>query len=473
MKGISEASNIFSSLRSNNIVVYFDPDVDGLISGLFVCLFLSSRGLEFEWYINDNREHGFLVSPDRWAGKDIIAVDFEIDRETVSRIVSSGSRILSMDHHENGSEFINIDNRGVVLNNQYPFERSNGRYLSGAGVVYEVLSALDPRFITKTNRALVGVSLLTDIRDIENSEAHSYLEDLYTHPYEGYIKYLYDRMGIQNYNFLSPRIDKSFINYTLSPKVNALLRFNKGEEAVKFILGGGYPLDTDYQAMQKRFISKCCSVAQVIEGKRVTFVRLNIYSFADWEQKVATNFIGVVASKYLSRGKNVICYLIDSISKKTLRASFRGLHQGISYRESLDKNMGIACVGHSMAFGIKNFYESKELFNAIDTLVGECESTGISNTNPNIVHSANLAMISLQQRKYYAQENEYRLSQNYYYIQYDGKNIKKTRESEKYTKYNIDNVEVISFDKDLTPQNGLILPTMSNGMVELYLSKRR
>ena len=129
------------------LLVYGDPDIDGLISLRNLKTFLESElNLKsVSYYCNSNRAHGFMLdlnSIER--GTIIFAVDFAITREEIKNIVDSGFDIISIDHHDVEDEFIYYmgeDNYGVVINNQYPFEDSEWSFQSGAGVLWHVLNA--------------------------------------------------------------------------------------------------------------------------------------------------------------------------------------------------------------------------------------------------------------------------------------------------------------------------------------------
>ena len=45
--------------KEKPVLVYFDPDVDGLIAGYLAVRFFSKLGFPIRTHINSNREHGF------------------------------------------------------------------------------------------------------------------------------------------------------------------------------------------------------------------------------------------------------------------------------------------------------------------------------------------------------------------------------------------------------------------------------
>ena len=183
-KGTDVCERLLKSFISSNrkIVVYFDPDVDGMIAGYFVCKYLAMYGKPFSWYVNTNRSHNWDLDLEKVKDCNVVAVDFMIPKQVMQDIIDNGTNIISMDHHVNGDSFIHIMSKGegVIINNQYPFEDRERAYLSGAGVVFETLSNLDSNFYTDENKALVGLTLLSDVCNIETTLAKEYFTALYT-----------------------------------------------------------------------------------------------------------------------------------------------------------------------------------------------------------------------------------------------------------------------------------------------------
>ena len=132
-KGTEGTLEFIQNEMDDTVIVHFDPDIDGEISGLLVCRFLNMIGKRFQWFINENRAHGWGIPLEKVSGRDVIAVDFLIEPWEVVELTDAGVNLLSIDHHVNVENFIEIEsdygNRGYVINNQYPFEEEDGRYL--------------------------------------------------------------------------------------------------------------------------------------------------------------------------------------------------------------------------------------------------------------------------------------------------------------------------------------------------------
>lgn len=135
--GCKESLSIYETM-GDEIIVYFDPDVDGVIAGLLVCRYLVKHGKKFQWYINSHRNHDWSLGMKSIKGKDVIAVDFLISAELVKEICDTGVNLISMDHHENRKEFISYESscgkKGIVINNQYPLKMKTVGILAEQGL---------------------------------------------------------------------------------------------------------------------------------------------------------------------------------------------------------------------------------------------------------------------------------------------------------------------------------------------------
>lgn len=469
-KGVVTAKKLLESYKEN-IIVYFDPDVDGMVSGYLVCKYLSLNGKSFQWFVNKDRKHDWSIPIEKVSGCNVVAVDFMIPEGIVEDLVKSGCNIVSMDHHINQADFIDVchgESRGIVINNQYPFEEEDGRFLSGAGVVFETLRLLDSRMDTVENRALVGLTLLSDVCDIENSIARGYLYDLYNHKMKGFIGYLIkNTLGEIDYGFGVPRMDRKYVDYTFSPAINSALRFNAQDDIVEFFLGSG-KLDLGYHKRQKVLVKAMQDIAVVKE-----FPNLRVVYIRDWELdssedlSVIPNFIGLLASRFLDGEKSVIAYNIyrDSSGMHLGRASFRGNINGIDYLSLL--NTLLVGVGHPSAFGILDMKPSKALFIQASELCKKAE--GLSSNKKSIAEAFNLSLFVKRNGDSFAEYNMYCLAQNSKYIRYKGKNIKVLREGAAFRKYIVDGIEITSFNLSLDFDSGLIYPIMERGYVYYYL----
>lgn len=499
MYGAEKAYEILqNAIQSNKkIMLVGDPDVDGLISLKMMCEYMDYLGLDYAYYVNDNRVHGFMLDATILTGYLIICADFAIDRKTLQSIVDCGVDIISTDHHEVEENFIAYSSRGyqgVVINNQYPFEPEDERYNSGAGVVYELFTSFNAEFKSEERDAMVGITLLSDVRPTENRKARRYLARLYNYN-EGYIDYLIQSTLKSDFGFGVPKMDRTFVDFTFSPTINALLRFNKTQEAIDLILGKGITDHTDYRKRQTDLLRRLEEDAEVLDLGSCVILAVN----SELYEEDITNFIGLLCSRYKNAQKSSLAFVYDK--GKILRASFRGRYDDVDYRGALQE-LGIDAQGHKGAFGIKSFYPNAETWKQIAELVGVLELN--HKDTRTIIEASNLSVALANKGSNFAYDNCYVRDMYRTYIRYTGKNativrttyrtvefteedyanrvqpykkegytyykLELDKDGEKiikYREYRIDGKIVKSFGVGV--EDGLIMPILEKGYLNLYL----
>lgn len=486
-RGINEGREVF---------LIGDPDVDGIFSLRFLCDLFDMKGVSYKYHINSGRKHGFTLNPNSLRGSLIVMADFAIDRSIMLSLIKRDCLVVSLDHHEIHDDFVLYEN-GVIINNQYSFEAEEDRYLSGAGVVYEVFTEVYPEFKSKIREAIVGITLLSDVRAIENDKARKYLRKTYSAD-DDYTKYLIDCTLKSDYTFGVPRMDRSFVDFTFSPTINALLRFNKTKEAINFILGGGLNTNIDYRVRQQELVREMESCVEVLNMPNVFILAIDSMKFSE----DITNFIGLLCSKYKNKGKSSLIFAYESGVVK--RASFRGKYDDIDYNSELNK-IGVRAEGHKGAFGIKNFHPTKDIWKRLDSIIGELE---VDHTDTRvIIKSVNLSSTLLQRGMKIGTDNCYVRDMYRTYIDYVGSSIKEVRHTYRYTLFTDDdylnmreadgtiNGEKYYYERDeqgnkitkyleyaidgrtvksfgATIENGLIMPILEKGYLQLYLIQK-
>lgn len=486
-KGTLEAKKIFEENIERPILYYFDPDVDGLISGYLFCYYLEAMGLEYSFHINDNRKHGFLLEPELLRGYMVICSDFSIDENILRKLEELDIVVICIDHHEISGE-LRLWDKGVVINNQYYFEEESKRYLSGAGVVFEVLRDWNSNFDTRENRALVGITLLSDVRPIENLEAREYLNCTYSMDNsEGYFKYLIDNTIKNNFGFGAPKMDRNFIDFTFSPRINSMLRFNESFEAVEFILGHGMHTE-DKRELQKAYAEFLIKKASILELTHINVVTIQKSELKDFWEYLAingkcigennqpmwnefslidiepANFIGLACSRIKDTGKDTVIALLEN--DRLLRGSFRGKFDGIDYLDIFRKYDSIA-FGHKGAFGIHEIDLREGTVEKLNNNIGFVEKD--YKPTATVLQVENLSMFYLNRARKIAEKNNFVRDAYRTYVKYNGDNIIRTMGGEKYVEYMVDGYRVKCFDSELGVKEGLILPITEKGYVNLYL----
>lgn len=498
IKGVEKVKELIErGIKENRKVILIgDPDVDGIFSLKLMCDFFNMLGAQYSYYINSNRVHGFTLSPEALRGYLIVMADFSISRGCMETLISKDCLVVSLDHHEIKDSFVEYDN-GVIVNNQYSFEDDDNRYLSGAGVVYEVFSEIYPDFESPLYQAIVGITLLSDVRPLENKKARSYLRKTYSST-DSYIKYLIDCTLKVDFGFGVPKMDRNFVDFTFSPTVNALLRFNKTQEAITLILGGGMDTTEDYRQKQQNLVRELNNVVEVLELSNLTVLAIDTSHFVE----DITSFIGLLCSSYKNKGKSSLIFAYEDGHVK--RASFRGKYDDVDYNREFN-NMGVNAEGHKGAFGIKNFCPNSQTWVDLNNLIGSLEQN--HQDTRVIIETSSLAAVMLQRGIKIAQDNCYVRDMYRTYIKYRGTRIREirhtyriepfsdedylshrepdtkikgesykyVRDSEgnkvtKYLEYQVDGKTVKSFG--VTIDEGLIMPILEKGYLQLYLVQK-
>lgn len=474
-RGVNEASRILSA--SKTFLIYYDPDIDGAVAGELVRRFLTAYRQKFTYYINDNRAHGLRLTEeqvDSLRGQTIILVDAGMSKDEIVYLTSKGVNIINIDHHEiKEQEFVYVENeetgaKGVIINNQYPFEPNEYRFLSGAGVVYYVLKALAPTVMDEEAKALVGMSLISDIRVIENNIAADFLTSTYTYR-SPFMQYLVDiTKPDRNFGFGEPILDRNFLEYTFAPKLNALFRLNKGNDAVA-VFAGTYANKVHLDINRNIQNAVVGDIVQGLQGRDLSNLR---FKFIPHDLKLSydtdvTNFIGVACSRLLNGGKtSFACVLQDG---KIKRGSVRGLCDDVDYLGIFRKH-GFQAEGHKNAFGVLSVDFSKVNIDALNAEIAEKEN-GYTQRKyvGRILEVQNLSFFANGRDASIANYNNYVRNPHRKFIKYTGRSYE-TNARAKVTDFYLDGLKVVSFEEGLTPENGLILPLLERGQyINFYL----
>ena len=417
--------------EQRKVLLYGDPDPDGLFSLKLLIDFAEMLDLDYTYYVNPKRQHGFFLdNVEKYKDYLIISADFTIEPDEIEDIVNQGITILATDHHSYNHAFVDYvanNNRGIMINNQYPFEDKEDKYLSGAGVFYELACEAYPEFKSKEREALVGITLITDARALENEKARKYLRTTYSADTSNasYLNYLVNGISDEDFGFGTKKLDRSFIEYTLSPTLNALLRADKLNEAIDFILGKGLA-NKNVRAKQRELINDMIASAKVTTILSTDFIALDIVNLKKHYPNVDfSNYVGVTCSKYMNlhNQNSSICFIIDEDDKGVRsigRCSFRPRYQDLAYLSEL-RSIGIVdAKGHETAFGIVNFqkYATPDWFNKIACAIYTLETDYVDKRT--VLDVQNLNIWHLTKGVNVATENSYVRSFLSTYIKYRG-----------------------------------------------------
>jgi len=238
------------------IMIYGDYDVDGVTSVSMLHLYLSSLGADISYYIPDRLGEGYGMSCqaiEKMANDGIgliITVDTGITAdEEIDAAKARGINVVVTDHHECRAVLPKAD---AVINPRrqdcpYPFKS-----LAGVGVVFKLVCAMEMRRSGEKMEAvrricneyadLVALGTVADVMPLTDENRLIVKYGLMRMQKGG-------RMAISalaaasvrrpdapNHSVRPPRINSSFIGYTLAPRINAAGRITNASIAAELFL---------------------------------------------------------------------------------------------------------------------------------------------------------------------------------------------------------------------------------------------
>lgn len=360
--------------NKSKILIIVDSDVDGLTSSSMFYNYLKEiyPDIAIEYKLHTGKQHGLsediivedninlVVLPDSSSN------DFKQHKD----LKDKGIDVLVIDHHLCDEGY---SPHAVVINNQLSKSVVN-KNLSGAGVVYKFLKALDDYlFENKADKYLDLVALgnVADVMDLHERETRYFVYEGINNVNNLFIKALlednaYDLEGKYN-------IDK--IGWTIAPKLNGTIRSGTVVEKAnmfKAFISNDYDfcLETakkckSAKSRQDRAVKNAMESMlkdiDILENDRCLIIKA--------DDKLNKNHTGLVAGKLTS--KFGLPTLIYGENKNIASGSGRGIEcVSTDFRQDLlDSNLVSMAQGHESAFGFTlekdNLNKLKEYLNTL------------------------------------------------------------------------------------------------------------
>ena len=321
----------------------------------------------------------------------------------------------------------------------------------------------------KDKEALVGLTLITDIRKLESERSTYFLKETYTSKSMD-INFLIDQARNDvDFTFGTPIMDANFISFVLSPRINACFRMNRGDSMVNMILN-----KHDCHAFLKYCRDLQNVIAKTIESNLsgyefsdLVYMRFDVEKVQEYSNCgfKLSNFVGLCCSSVVNKFSKTS--IVEMYSNGvSVRASLRGIRDA-DYLTPLSK-LGISAAGHMNAFGIKSM-NNVDLHDCNDVIAKV--QAGYTGTETVVEVSAFLPWT-----KHYAysvaSKNIYCRGAFRTYVKFTGESwTRHASPSGKMYTIVIDDIEIKCFDKELTPNNAYIMPMLDRGYVTYYMHK--
>ena len=238
LKNMDLAVQIFSSIvakEESNIAVLIDQDIDGFCSSAVLVSYLEDNfpKAKLHFLFHDRKQHGLtneiMGKIENLLKETELDIIFTPDSSSSDykhhKILSEkGIKVISLDHHEadNGeSEF------ALVVNNQLSPEYEN-KALSGVGIVYKFLQALDDEYrIYEADEYLDLVALgnIADTMDLTSPETRYYVYEGLKNIKNEFLKEMISKQ-IGDFNRVYPQT----LAFGVIPKMNGIIRVGTAEE---------------------------------------------------------------------------------------------------------------------------------------------------------------------------------------------------------------------------------------------------
>lgn len=387
---ISDALNMLHRHMNNknSIAVHTDVDVDGIGSAYIIYQLLKWTGAinTTGFLINKEKVHGISQKHADYfkTHKVDLLIVLDSSCNELEVIKDMNCDVLVIDHHEMlhtetkgktlGGQFIIVNNMidnfdTESMKNAFNVELEQYKAepeMSCGLLIYEILRLYqtifdDERVLEDTYLyQWAVVTLFTDVIPLANKRNQYYVSKMFNSSNR---ETCLDILATTISKFQN-NIDKTFINYSLAPRINKAIRAGASSRALDIVLSQPHKITElgSYNDTQDIMINKALLAINVDDSK--SYIIGDISGL-----EINSSYCGVIAAKLCDKyRKNVVMCLRNKDG--LMVGSFRGRYKGPDYRKHFeDTCKGIYAQGHAGAFGFKATMEQLELImSTIDTI---------------------------------------------------------------------------------------------------------
>ena len=370
--------------KDSKIFIQIDSDFDGQVSAAMTYLYLKQLkpNLVINWRNQTGKQHG-IKSEYVSDGVGLVIVPDAGSNDTYEhrKLKERGIDVVVIDHHEIEKE----SEYAIVVNNQdgqYP-----NRHLSGSGVVYKTLQALDDKLrvdFAEEYLDLTALGLISDMMSMIDYENRYYVHQGLSNINNLFFKELFKEQEYSIKGIISP----TNVSFFIAPLVNATIRAGSKEEKdqmFRAIIDDGtsevfYERKKENESLIKNTIRMMKRVRQQqnkevdasvevirekIEEKNLLDNKILIVDVGDSLDK---NYTGLVANRLLNSNdvKRPVMLLRYNQQHDSMSGSARGYSKGHikDFKQFIEDSGYFSFqAGHSNAFGCSTSLDKLIEFN--------------------------------------------------------------------------------------------------------------
>lgn len=384
LDNIEKAVQAYLDAVENNktIGILADSDCDGVCSAatLYNYTMLNYPNINIKYYLHSSKQHG--LSADVFNA--IINDDIEFlcipdagtnDAEQCKQLRDKGIDILILDHHNQ-----DVDNPYAVIVNNQCSPRYQNRELSGVGIVYQFLRAVDDESWNDSADSyldLVAIGNIADVMDMRSFETRYLVDKGLQQIVNPCLETFVDGQGFQ----IKGRMNIHAIEFYISPLINAVCRVGTmedkeilfkaliGDESETYFAKKKDKETGKFVAIEENVYEHAFRLAKNAKTRQDNSVKKLIPEVREWISKHGTDkfpvlfarlpdetdgsFTGLIANRIANEYRKPTVILRKTDGK--LGGSGRNFDNSPlpSLKEILDKSSKFNLVqGHDNAFGV-------------------------------------------------------------------------------------------------------------------------
>lgn len=237
LKNMKEGVEVAHALLSKGckVFVQVDSDTDGYTSSAILINYIHRRypSATITWRLHNGKEHGIITNTVSSDTELVFVPDAGSNQfKEQKELCDKGMKVIVLDHHEVSEQELLETTPAIIINNQTSPQFPN-KFLSGAGVVYKFIKALDKVYFSNNPifhdyGDLAAVGIIADAMNMTSLDNNYIAYWGLSHIHNKFIQTLAIKQarGIKNPNKLT-KIDVAFY---IAPVLNGLIRIGTAEE---------------------------------------------------------------------------------------------------------------------------------------------------------------------------------------------------------------------------------------------------